>query len=170
MKHLATFWQYQFDQDAPVLTEQEIPVTRITTKIVLFNDKGEVALTHYKPNQEFLTDEYYLPGGGVEEGETLEEGLRREVREEVGCEIKNIKELGEIIEYFTVEPRKNVVICYQAEVDGPVGELKLTESEASRGQGLAWLPQAEAIAKVKGNRPFMSRERVLLLLNLASRG
>lgn len=168
MKHLATFWQYQFDKDAPVLTEAQIPITRITTKIVLFNEQGEVALTHYKPNAEFPHDEYYLPGGGVEEGETLEEGLRREVREEVGCEIKNIKELGEIIEYFTVEPRKNAIACYQAEVDGPVGERQLTASEAERGQGLAWLPQEIAIEKVKGNRPFMSRERVLLLLNLAS--
>jgi 8-oxo-dGTP pyrophosphatase MutT (NUDIX family) len=34
---------------------------------------------------------YVFPGGGVEEGEELEEALKRECREELGVEIKIIK-------------------------------------------------------------------------------
>jgi len=34
------------------------------------------------------TEKYFFPGGGVEKGEKLEDGLRREAREETGLEIE----------------------------------------------------------------------------------
>ena len=41
--------------------------------------------------------EYYtFPGGGLEEGETLEEGVIREIKEEFGINVKEIKKLYEL--------------------------------------------------------------------------
>lgn len=37
---------------------------------------------------------WYLPGGGVKRGETLDETARREAREEVGAELRAIRLLG----------------------------------------------------------------------------
>lgn len=41
--------------------------------------------------------EYYtFPGGGLEEGETLEEGCMREIKEEFGIDVKVVKKLYEM--------------------------------------------------------------------------
>lgn len=41
-------------------------------------------------------DYYTFPGGGLEEGETLEEGTIREIKEEFGIDVKVIKKLYEM--------------------------------------------------------------------------
>lgn len=43
---------------------------------------------------------YFLPGGGMDEGEDTEKCLRREMLEETGYEIKIISKIGEAQSYF----------------------------------------------------------------------
>lgn len=59
------------------------------------------------------TGKYSLPGGGVEMGEDIEEGLKREVLEEIGIDI----EIGELIHfnenYFYYDPMDAAFHSYQ---------------------------------------------------------
>jgi ADP-ribose pyrophosphatase YjhB (NUDIX family) len=56
-------------------------------------------------------------GGAVEFGETSEEALRREIREELGAEIANPRLLGVLENIFTIEGRERheIVFVYDAE-------------------------------------------------------
>jgi 8-oxo-dGTP diphosphatase len=54
-------------------------------------------------------DTYFLTGGAIEAGETEIETLRREAREEIGCEIEIGEKIGAAIEYFYSNGEKRYV-------------------------------------------------------------
>lgn len=97
-----------------------------TAVIVLVRKGDEVLLVHAK---NFRTDFYGLVAGFVETGETLEEAVHREVMEETGLHIKNLK-------YFASQPWPypcGLMVGFTADYDG--GKIHLQRSELSKG---AW--------------------------------
>ena len=54
---------------------------------LIFNDAGEVLLMKRGKNAKNEVGHYTIPGGSIEFGEKLSDGVKREVREEIGCEI-----------------------------------------------------------------------------------
>ena len=59
---------------------------------------GGIALMHRVGvvKRKDIQEYYTFPGGGLEEGETIEEGTIREVKEEFGINVKVIKKLYEM--------------------------------------------------------------------------
>ena len=89
--------------------------------------------------KEPLKGYWSLPGGALETGETLEEGIVREVREETGLEVKPVKVL-EIFERIIRDTQgapeyHYVLIDYICRVSG--GSLRAAD-DASRA---AWIPR-----------------------------
>src|SRR5581483_4149464 len=88
---------------------------RIGVYAVIFNE-GRVLLAHRRD-----IDWWNLPGGGMETGETVEEAMRREVREETGLEV----EVEHLIGVYSKPQKQEVVLTFRCHVTG--GVLSATE-------------------------------------------
>src|SRR5438270_8749332 len=62
-----------------------------------------------------------LPGGGMELGETVDEALRREVREETGLEV----EVEQLVGVYSKPQKQEVVLTFRCQIKG--GTLQPTE-------------------------------------------
>lgn len=100
-----------------------------------------------KQNEKFLvmrvnkTDYYHIPGGHVEIGETSKDAVIREIKEEIGCEVKsatlfaiqenfwlrNEKKCHGIEFYYVVEPKELMEQIDHEEIENDKGEDKLLE-------------------------------------------
>ena len=102
------------------LTDKNIDETVVRLKALIINSKDEILLGYAHKT-------YQFPGGHLEENETLEEGLKREVQEETGIVIKekNLKPF-EKITYYTSNyrntglNRKNEIYYYIIKTDEEV--------------------------------------------------
>ena len=110
---------------------------RVAGRGIVVRD-GKILLSH-----ELNTGVYMTPGGGIEDGETLAQCCRREVREESGYEVNPLYQFLKINEYsFETKYVSNYFIC---EVTGE-GERILTDIEVEHGMVPEWVPIEKAIA------------------------
>ena len=73
------------------MTKQNIAVT---TDCVIFSNEGkEQKLLLVQRRSDPFKGKWALPGGFLEEEETLEAGAKRELQEETGLQVENIKQL-----------------------------------------------------------------------------
>ena len=101
------------------MNEHRIPVTPLLTADALILYEGELVLIR-RLNPPFQ-DQFALPGGFVEIGETVEAAVVREAKEETGLDIKLIKLLGVYSEPSRDPRGHTVTVCYLAR---GVGKLK----------------------------------------------
>ncbi|MBP5605056.1 MAG: NUDIX domain-containing protein [Ruminiclostridium sp.] len=91
---------------------------------------------------ETKTDQWMLPGGGLEDGESERECVIRELTEETGCFIRPSECILEIDEYY--EDQKFINRYFTGEITG-TGCQQLTEREKEVGMEPRWLPLKEII-------------------------
>ena len=95
--------------------------------IILENDAGEFLL-YLRDNKPGIPFPGYwdLIGGHVEEGETPEEALVREVREELGIELKEYS-FYKKYECLTGDAYENIKYIFTGRINIPVEEITLLE-------------------------------------------
>jgi 8-oxo-dGTP diphosphatase len=115
--------------EAPKWQWGESDHAKVGTGVMIWKD-GKVLLG--KRKNSFGSGEYSFPGGHLEYKESFEECVRREVVEECGLEIKNIKfvYVGNSLAYA---PRHYVTVGFSA--DWVSGEPKVLEPEKCESWG-----------------------------------
>lgn len=108
---------------------------KIAADAVVIHNHNLLLIKRGKPPFEHMLA---LPGGHLDDDETLEMCVAREVFEETGCEVKPLKLVG-VYSDPQRDPRKTVSVAYLCKFVG--GKLK---SGTDASQAL-WVPLREAI-------------------------
>lgn len=123
---------------------------RIGARAILLDKSNRIALMHVT-NRNY----YKLPGGGLDEGEHIEDTLRRELKEEAGAEsITIVAEVGQINEYREGMKKKSMHKCFLVRLEGELGTSEQTDKELDHGYQIVWAKDInEAIELVESGKP-----------------
>ncbi|UII55916.1 NUDIX hydrolase [Cytobacillus spongiae] len=135
--------------------------------VLLFDEQGENVLM--VKNMGEKTSYYTLPGGAVEQGETLEEAAIREVKEETGfdIEVEGIFSIGEA--FFEDRGHHAIFFTFRGKIIG--GEINISMPEEI--EEIIWMDAQKAEDYIhitndtKGlinsisSVPYLLRERVI---------
>jgi 8-oxo-dGTP diphosphatase len=100
--------------------------------IILENEKGEFLLS-LRDNKSWIPFPHHwdLIGGHVEEGETPEEALVREVKEELDIDLKEYS-FYKKFECLTGDAYENIKYIYSGKINVPIEEITLLEGERAQ--------------------------------------
>lgn len=93
-----------------------------------------------------------LPGGSFEFGETPEETLKRELKEETGIDCKEFKEVA----YHVFDHVHTIMHCYVCVVDCDKDSVLLQDGETI---GYKWINRAEFIDFINSNEIVPTQKR-----------
>lgn len=123
--------------------------TRIGCRAIIIKD-NKILLSH-----EMNTGVYLTPGGGLESGESLEECVNREVREETGYTVKVKRPFVKVNEYFYDKLFvSNYFVC---EITGR-SKQSLTETEIIHGVEPEWVEIETALGIFGGYENIADEE------------
>ncbi|MEH1126188.1 NUDIX hydrolase [Micromonospora sp. CPCC 206061] len=107
---------------------------------LIVDDDGRIFIQRRSPDRRLFPNTWDIVGGHVEPGETLEEALYREVREETGWQVSVV--IGVVGEYAYTgnDGIARVETDYLVRVDGDLARPQL---EAGKHTEFRWLTESE---------------------------
>lgn len=138
---------------------------RETSRAFLFNDKSEIAVA-FSEKVNF----YNIPGGGMDEGETPEQCLKREILEETGYDCEILAYLGYVLENRGQADYSTRSNFFAAKVKGNFKGIDLTKRERELNTHILWvsvgkLKELLLCANKNGYREEFQKRRNTAALN-----
>lgn len=134
----------KISHDSETLAEGKQVITACAFIHHNFDGIEKVFLPKRADTKKFLPGVYELPGGHIDFGEELEEGLRREIKEEFDMEI-NVDDTFYAFTYKNdIKKSHSVEIIYFAVFSDPIEKIKLNPEDHSE---YGWFSEEE-IAKI----------------------
>lgn len=136
---------------------------RLATRAVVL--KGQDILLLYTQRY----DDYSLPGGGVEPGESLEQALKRELTEETGAQqIEIIEYLGAFDEYRPWYKQQLDVLfmrshCYLCQIADELSVPRLESHEIANGMSVVWV---NIFTAIEHNKALMASNSAKMGLSI----
>jgi 8-oxo-dGTP pyrophosphatase MutT (NUDIX family) len=82
-------------------------------KVMLFSPSGEIMLIR---NSYGRSDLFVIPGGGIRPFENPEQAARREIKEELGCQLADLSLLS--THFTAVEGKRDTIYLFKATIVG----------------------------------------------------
>jgi 8-oxo-dGTP diphosphatase len=133
-----------------------IPVIRVVAA-ALHDDSGRVLIAQ-RPSGKHMAGRWEFPGGKVDAGETEEQALARELKEELGVEVCASHPLMRLTHDY--DDRK-------VELSMWIVDRFLGEPEGRDGQRLKWVPPERLLEEdiLEADRPFIEALRTCVQCN-----
>jgi 8-oxo-dGTP diphosphatase len=144
------------DEDIGLDSKKTEMKKREAARAVMLNGKKIAILNVSK------ADYHKLPGGGLEGSESIEEALFREIKEETGCKIRIVAELGKIVEHRTHLSTLQTSYCFVAKVL-ETGKPEFDAGEKEAGYELEWMRMDSALAAMEKEDPEDYVDKFILL-------
>lgn len=145
------------------LSEEDITEVVVRIKVLLINNRNILL-----GNERSI---YQFPGGHLEEGETFEECLKREIKEETGIDIENneIEKPFMKVSYFNKDyptkgvNRKSEIYYYAIKTSKTpnLDKVNYTENEKEGNFKLESIPLNKVINILKDNIPNNEKNKVI---------
>ena len=116
---------------------------RTGARAILFDNDSRIALVY-----EHKYNHYKLPGGNVEVGESLEQTVRREIKEEVGANITDIYYLGVVQSHLSAYNEDCNQHYFTAHVYGTIGKSAWIDEEELHGCSIVWCDNLQQAIKL----------------------
>lgn len=127
--------QFQIPESELRSKAEKDGITKLVVGVAVAKD-GRVLIVRRVPD-DYLGGNYELPGGGVDEGESIEDSVKRETLEETGLRVLAILSMHRGLDY---ETSSNKVRQFNFLVDTLEGEVKL---EPSEHDSFEWISEAD---------------------------
>ncbi|MCL2773239.1 MAG: NUDIX hydrolase [Oscillospiraceae bacterium] len=146
------------DKEICGMTEAEVSnaIPRKAVRAILIDEAGQMALLYMGK-----FDLYTIPGGGVEEGENLEDALKREILEETGCKCEIVYELGYISESRALHDFTQISNYYIARLTGEKGLPQMTPEEIEEQTQVQWHTPQNALDIILSENPQTYQQKYI---------